>query len=62
MLRHDGDGVFVLRQPVTKNEIIGARSALFSINKLDIKKLNMMLLLKTIQKVFLIKMYMLQKK
>lgn len=40
VLRHDGDGVFIKRQPVTKNEIIGARSALFSIETLDIQKLH----------------------
>ena len=34
------EGGFTKRQPVTKNEIIGARSALFSNEKLDIKKLN----------------------
>ena len=40
ILRHDGDGAFTKRQPVTKNEILGARSALFAIDTLDIKKLH----------------------
>ena len=40
ILLPDGSGVFAKRQPVTKNEIIGARSALFSIDTLDIQKLH----------------------
>jgi len=37
ILRHNGDGIFVDRQPVTPNEIIGSKSALLLIEKLDIQ-------------------------